>query len=111
MDKIQSSFTVFFEDPFWVGIFERRQPHKGQDLLTAAKVTFGAQPTDAQVYVYLLEHYHQLRFSPSGGCQTSPCGTQSQADAAANPAQSALSGRLNQIPAGACFDASTGSPS
>ena len=54
MDKIQSSFTVFFEDPFWVGIFERRQPHKGQDLLTAAKVTFGAQPTDAQVYVYLL---------------------------------------------------------
>ncbi len=24
MDKIQSSFTVFFEDPFWVGIFERR---------------------------------------------------------------------------------------
>ena len=64
MDKIQSSFTVFFEDPFWVGIFERRQPHKGQDLLTAAKVTFGAQPTDAQVYVYLLEHYHQLRFSP-----------------------------------------------
>ena len=91
MDKIQSSFTVFFEDPFWVGIFERRQPHKGQDLLTAATVTFGAQPT--------------------GGCQTSPCGTQSQADAAANPAQSALSGRLNQIPAGACFDASTGSPS
>lgn len=102
MDKIQSSFTVFFEDPFWVGIFERRQPHKGQDLLTAAKVTFGAQPTDAQVYVYLLEHYHQLRFSPPVDAK--------RPHAVHNP-KSALSGRLNQIPAGACFDASTGSPS
>lgn len=111
MDKIQSSFTVFFEDPFWVGIFERRQPHKGQDLLTAAKVTFGAQPTDAQVYVYLLEHYHQLRFSPPVDAKRPHAVHNPKRIAAANPAQSALSGRLNQIPAGACFDASTGSPS
>ena len=49
MDKISCSFTVFFEDPFWVGVFERRTPHKGEDLLTAAKITFGAQPSDPQV--------------------------------------------------------------
>lgn len=64
MDKISCSFTVFFEDPFWVGVFERRTPHKGEDLLTAAKITFGAQPSDPQVYDYLLENYRNLKFSP-----------------------------------------------
>lgn len=64
MDKISCSFTVFFEDPFWVGVFERRTPYKGEDLLTAAKITFGAQPSDPQVYDYLLENYRNLKFSP-----------------------------------------------
>lgn len=64
MDKISCSFTVFFEDPFWVGVFERRTPYKGEDLLTAAKITFCAQPSDPQVYDYLLENYRNLKFSP-----------------------------------------------
>lgn len=64
MDKISCSFTVFFEDPFWVGVFERRKAYQGEDLLTACKITFGAQPTDPQVYEYLLEHYRDLKFSP-----------------------------------------------
>ena len=61
MDKISCSFTVFFEDPFWVGVFERRKAYQGEDLLTACKITFGAQPTDPQVYEYLLEHYRDLK--------------------------------------------------
>ena len=38
MDKVNGKLTVFFEEPFWVGIFERIEDGK----LSAAKVTFGA---------------------------------------------------------------------
>ena len=26
MQKSRASFTVFFEDPFWVGVYEREEP-------------------------------------------------------------------------------------
>ena len=37
MDKVNGKLTVFFEEPFWVGIFERIEDGK----LSVAKVTFG----------------------------------------------------------------------
>ena len=40
MDKVNGKLTVFFEEPFWVGIFERIEDGK----LSVAKVTFGAEP-------------------------------------------------------------------
>ena len=36
MDKVNGKLTVFFEEPFWVGIFERIEDGK----LSVAKVTF-----------------------------------------------------------------------
>ena len=42
MQKSRASVTVFFEDPFWVGVFERQ----AQGALTVCKVTFGAEPKD-----------------------------------------------------------------
>lgn len=53
--------TVFFEEPFWVGVFERME--NGQ--LSVAKVTFGAEPKDAEVYEFILKHYVHLLFSPT----------------------------------------------
>ena len=53
--------TVFFEEPFWVGVFERME--NGQ--LSVAKVTFGAEPKDTEVYEFILKHYVYLRFSPT----------------------------------------------
>ena len=38
MGNVCSRLVVYFEDPFWVGIFERTEDGK----LSAAKVTFGA---------------------------------------------------------------------
>ena len=38
MDKVIGRLTVFFEDPFWVGVFERID----NVLLAVAKVTFGS---------------------------------------------------------------------
>lgn len=53
--------TVLFEEPFWVGVFERIENGK----LSAAKVTFGAEPKDYEVFAYILKHYDDLRFSPA----------------------------------------------
>lgn len=53
--------TVFFEDPFWVGVFERSDGGK----LSVCKVTFGAEPRDSEVYDFILKRFCQLRYSPA----------------------------------------------
>ena len=53
--------TVFFEKPFWVGVFERVSNGK----LSVCKVTFGAEPKDYEVWEFVLKHYHKLAFSPA----------------------------------------------
>ena len=60
MDKVNGKLTVFFEEPFWVGIFERIEDGK----LSAAKVTFGAEPKDCEVQEYIQKWYFSLKFSP-----------------------------------------------
>ena len=61
MDKVSGRLTVFFEDPFWVGVFERISDGK----LSVCKVTFGAEPKDYEVYDFVLKNYYWLRFSPA----------------------------------------------
>lgn len=61
MDKVKGKLTVFFEDPFWVGIFERIEDGK----LSATKVTFGAEPKDYEVQEYIQKYYFRLPFSPA----------------------------------------------
>lgn len=59
MSKVK--LTVFFEEPFWVGLYEREDDGRYE----VAKVTFGAEPKDYEVYEYFLANWHSLRFSPS----------------------------------------------
>ena len=61
MDKTVGKLTVFFENPFWVGVFEVI----ANDKLSAAKITFGAEPRDCEVYDFILKHYYNLQFSPA----------------------------------------------
>ena len=61
MDKVSGKLTVFFEEPFWVGVFERVSDGK----LSVCKVTFGAEPKDYEVYEFVLKNYYWLRFSPA----------------------------------------------
>ncbi len=61
MDKVSGKLTVFFEEPFWVGVFERVLDGK----LSACKVTFGVEPKDYEIYDFVLKNYYQLRFSPA----------------------------------------------
>ena len=51
----------FFEEPFWVGIFERVENGK----LSVSKVTFGTEPKDYEIWEFVLKEYDRLRFSPS----------------------------------------------
>ena len=61
MDKVNGKLTVYFEDPFWVGVFERIEDGK----LSVAKVTFGAEPKDYEVQEYIQKCYFSLKFSPA----------------------------------------------
>ena len=61
MDKVSVKLTVFFEEPFWVGVFE----HINEGKLSVAKVTFGAEPKDYEVQEYLQKDYYSLQSSPA----------------------------------------------
>ena len=60
MDKVSCRLSVFFEEPFWIGVFERIS----EGRLSVCKVTFGAEPKDYEVYAFLLQNWRRLRFSP-----------------------------------------------
>ena len=55
------NLTVSFDDPFWVGVFERIEDGK----LSAFKVTFVTEPKDNEVWEIILRHYYELKFSPA----------------------------------------------
>ena len=61
MGETVGKLTVFFDEPFWVGVFERIEDGK----LSVAKVTFGAEPKYYEVYDFVLKHYYNLQFSPA----------------------------------------------
>ena len=61
MGEVQGKLTVFFEEPFWVGVFERYENGR----ISASKVTFGAEPKDYEIYEFILKHYYDLQFSPA----------------------------------------------
>ena len=61
MDRNYGKLTVYFENPFWVGVFERIENGK----LSVCKVTFGSEPKDYEVCEYVLKNYYQLKFSPA----------------------------------------------
>ena len=61
MGNVSGRLTVYFEEPFWIGVFERICEGK----LSVAKVTFGAEPKDYEVEEFILKKYYSLRFSPA----------------------------------------------
>lgn len=57
---IRSSLTVLFEGIFWIGLYERVDGDKYE----ASKIIFGAEPKDYEVYDFLQQNWHKLKFSP-----------------------------------------------
>ena len=60
MEQGYARITVCFEAPFWIGVLER----EWGGTLEVCKIVFGAEPKDSEVYQFLLENWHRLRFSP-----------------------------------------------
>lgn len=52
--------TIFFEKRLWVATFERTD----KEGYAVARHIFGKEPTDPEVYEFVLNHYEELRFGP-----------------------------------------------
>lgn len=50
--------TIFFEKKYWVGTFERLD----KEGYAIARHIFGGEPSDPEVYEFVLAHYHELQF-------------------------------------------------
>ena len=61
MGKVSLVLTVFFKEPFWVGVFEKTECGK----LSVSKVVFGSEPKDCEVLEHFLKHHNELKFSPA----------------------------------------------
>lgn len=87
MNKIIGKLTVFFDEPYWVGVYERQSKGK----LEVSKVIFGPEPKDYEIYDYFVNHYNELLFSP-------PVGIFGEKDKKINPKrmQRAINRQLSQ---------------
>lgn len=61
MERGYAQLTVYFEDPFWVGLYERRQG----GTYAVCRIVFGPEPRDQEVYDLLLGQWHRLHFTPA----------------------------------------------
>ena len=59
MNKTSGQLTVFFENQFWIGVFEQISDGR----LSVCKVTFGAEPKEYDVFEFILRNYDKLEFS------------------------------------------------
>lgn len=60
MEETMAKLTVFFEEPFWVGLYELQMG----SAYSVCKITFGAEPKDYEVYEFLQKNSQLLYFSP-----------------------------------------------
>ena len=49
--------TILFDSPYWVGVLEETR----DGMLFAARIVFGAQPSDEQIYTFVLTDLDDLR--------------------------------------------------
>lgn len=50
--------TILYEKRFWVGLFERTD----KEGYAIARHIFGGEPTDPEIYDFVLTHYKDLKF-------------------------------------------------
>lgn len=59
MNKVMLKLTVFFKEPFWIGVYERISDEK----LEVCQITFGAEPKDYEIYDFILRNWNRLHYS------------------------------------------------
>ena len=64
--SVSAQLTVFFDGRFWVGVLEHHELRHGGDAISraitvqAARHVFGAEPTDVELYDFLLARSGEL---------------------------------------------------
>jgi len=51
--------TVYFENPYWIGIFERTD----ENVYSVVRYVFGSEPTEVEIYQFINHNYKTLSFS------------------------------------------------
>lgn len=57
--EVSSTLTVYHDGQFWVGVIE----HVERGELSVARVVFGAEPSNEEIYTWVLGHWTSLRLS------------------------------------------------
>ncbi len=52
-------FHVFFEDPFWVGLFSISDG----STVKYCRIVFGQEPSDIELYTFILNNFNSLKLS------------------------------------------------
>jgi hypothetical protein len=58
---MEGKCTIFFDDPFWVGLFE----HQDEVGYALARVVFGGEPSDAELLQFCKARFSALDFRPA----------------------------------------------
>jgi len=61
---MRTIFTVYFEEPFWVGVLESED----EGTFSVARHVFGAEPGNAELLVFMLNDFHRMRRHESAAC-------------------------------------------
>ena len=57
--EVSSTLTVYHDGQFWVGVVE----HVENGMLSVARLVFGAEPSNEEVYTWVLERWSSLLLS------------------------------------------------
>ena len=55
MNQTSLSITVFFEDPFWIALFEYRE----DPFSYLKRVVFGSEPSEQLVYDWIIQNWYK----------------------------------------------------
>jgi hypothetical protein len=56
---LKTKLTIYFENPFWVGIFEKTDNNN----YSAFRLVFPVEPKDADIYDLILNNYSVINYS------------------------------------------------
>ena len=88
--SISAQLTVFFDGRFWIGVLEHHELRRGGDTIgraitvRAARHVFGAEPSDVELYDFLLAHGGAL-IDRAAACPPVPASRSAGSSSASRP--------------------------
>ena len=57
---VSVKFTLYFEDPYWVGLIEQTS----ENLIQMGRIVFGAEPSNAELKEFVLHRFSSVALRP-----------------------------------------------